>query len=234
MATAGVPSRNCENPGGGECVGKAYPDKVQLIAVQFMNNDMLPSVQTHGAMTVAMLGNATCRAAIAGEAILPFRQAGTRQPDGSWLVPVSDDVREMLRQVRLAGETGDDAILRLPREKAELTASGTAAAGITPAAAVWARGRPRARHARRTGRVAGVVGKAWRKRRRVRGRRRTGPRLETHQRISDWIVAYNHRYPLGGEMPGKEYGQRLTTSRFGSHRTLHPKTLVALRAPRKN
>ena len=61
------------------------------------------------------VSDATYRA-IAGEAILPFCSTAARQPDGSWLVPVSDDVWEMLQQVRLAGETDDDAILRAIRE----------------------------------------------------------------------------------------------------------------------
>ena len=78
-------------------------------------------------MRTIRVGDATYRA-IAAEAILPFRSTATRQPDGFWLVPISEDVWEMLRPVRLAGKTracpraglwpdpGDDAILRAIRD----------------------------------------------------------------------------------------------------------------------
>ena len=64
---------------------------------------------------------------LAGMAILPFRSTGTRQPDGSWLVPVEDDTWERLEQHRLAGESracpraglqpdpGDDVVARVLR-----------------------------------------------------------------------------------------------------------------------
>ena len=39
-----------------------------------------------------------------------------RQPDGSWLVPVSDEVADRLDEVRLAGESDDDLIMRMIRE----------------------------------------------------------------------------------------------------------------------
>jgi len=46
-------------------------------------------------------------------AILPIRHTATRQPDGSWLVPLEDDTWEALQQQRLPGESNDDAIQRL-------------------------------------------------------------------------------------------------------------------------
>ena len=54
--------------------------------------------------------------AIAAEAILPFRSTATRQPDGTWLVPVEDDVWDMVQRLRLAGESDDDAIMRAIRD----------------------------------------------------------------------------------------------------------------------
>lgn len=60
------------------------------------------------------VSDATYRA-IAEEAILPFRSTATRQPDGSWLVPVSDDTWERLRSERLPGETDDDTVMRVIR-----------------------------------------------------------------------------------------------------------------------
>lgn len=50
--------------------------------------------------------------AIAAEAIGEFVQTGKRQDDGSWLVPVDDDVYRYLQETRLPGETIDDVIQR--------------------------------------------------------------------------------------------------------------------------
>ena len=61
------------------------------------------------------VSDATYRA-IAAEAILPFRSTATRQPDGTWLVPVEDDVWDMVQRLRLAGESDDDAIMRAIRD----------------------------------------------------------------------------------------------------------------------
>ena len=51
--------------------------------------------------------------AIAALAVLPFRSTATRQPDGTWLVPVDDDVYEGLEAHRFPGESHDDTIQRL-------------------------------------------------------------------------------------------------------------------------
>jgi len=53
--------------------------------------------------------------ALAGKAILPFRATGTRQADGSWLVPVEDGTYARLEQIRVPGESDDDLIQRLIR-----------------------------------------------------------------------------------------------------------------------
>ncbi|MFO1152768.1 MAG: hypothetical protein U1E42_03740 [Rhodospirillales bacterium] len=51
------------------------------------------------------IGPAAYRA-IAEAAILPFQSTGRQQPDGSWLVLVSDEVAP--------GESDDDIIVRTP------------------------------------------------------------------------------------------------------------------------
>ena len=48
-------------------------------------------------------------------AMLPFRPTGTRQPDGSWLVPIEDDTSERLESMRLPGESDDDLVARVVR-----------------------------------------------------------------------------------------------------------------------
>lgn len=58
--------------------------------------------------------------AVAELATLPFRWTGTRQPDGSWLVPVEDDTYERLEQHRLPGESDDDLVQRLIRANRSL------------------------------------------------------------------------------------------------------------------
>ena len=65
-------------------------------------------------MKTIKISDATYRA-VADAAILPFRSTGQQQPDGSWLVPVEDDTLERLNQVRLPGESDDDAVMRLIR-----------------------------------------------------------------------------------------------------------------------
>jgi hypothetical protein len=52
---------------------------------------------------------------VAEMAILPFRSTGTRQPDGTWLVPVDEEVALRLDQERLPGESDDDVVARLIR-----------------------------------------------------------------------------------------------------------------------
>jgi hypothetical protein len=65
-------------------------------------------------MKTIKVSTATYRA-IAEEAILPFRSTATRQPDGTWLVPVADDTWEALRKERLPGESDDDTVMRVIR-----------------------------------------------------------------------------------------------------------------------
>jgi hypothetical protein len=50
-------------------------------------------------------------------AIYPFRETGVRQPDGDWLIPVSDETWERLEQHRQTGESDDDLLSRLLREQ---------------------------------------------------------------------------------------------------------------------
>jgi hypothetical protein len=52
---------------------------------------------------------------VAELAILPFRSTGTRQPDGTWLVPIGEDVWGHLEAHRLPGESDDDVVTRLIR-----------------------------------------------------------------------------------------------------------------------
>jgi hypothetical protein len=52
-------------------------------------------------MKTIHVSDATYREII-GLAALPFRHTGTRQPDGSWLIPIDDDTGERLERMRLA------------------------------------------------------------------------------------------------------------------------------------
>ena len=63
-------------------------------------------------MKTIKVSEATYRA-IAEAAMLPFRSTATRQPDGSWLIPVEHDTYERLLERRLPGETDDDTVARL-------------------------------------------------------------------------------------------------------------------------
>ncbi len=65
-------------------------------------------------MPTIRLTDAT-RRDLADLAILPFANTGVRQPDGTWLVPVDDDVMERLRQQRLPDESDDMLVSRLVR-----------------------------------------------------------------------------------------------------------------------
>ena len=65
-------------------------------------------------MKTIHVSDATYRAII-GLAVLPFRHIGTRQPDGSWLVPIEDDTAERLERMRLSGESDDDLVARAVR-----------------------------------------------------------------------------------------------------------------------
>lgn len=61
------------------------------------------------------ISDATHRA-IVDAAIFPFHETGRRQTDGSWLIPVSDEVAERIDQLRLPGESDDDVLARSIRE----------------------------------------------------------------------------------------------------------------------
>ena len=50
-------------------------------------------------------------------AIYEYRQTGTREPDGNWLIDVSTDVADRLKEISLPGETPDDVIQRVHRER---------------------------------------------------------------------------------------------------------------------
>jgi hypothetical protein len=65
-------------------------------------------------MKLIRVSDATYRM-VAEMAILPFRSTGTRQPDGSWLVPIDDEVFDRLEQERLPGESDEDVAVRLVR-----------------------------------------------------------------------------------------------------------------------
>ena len=65
-------------------------------------------------MKTINVSDATYRA-IADEAILPFRSTATRRADGSWLVPIADDIWDALQKERLPGESDDDTVLRIIR-----------------------------------------------------------------------------------------------------------------------
>jgi hypothetical protein len=48
--------------------------------------------------------------AVADLVILPFQSTATKLPDGSWAMPVSDEVWARLQDLRLTGENDDDLI----------------------------------------------------------------------------------------------------------------------------
>lgn len=50
---------------------------------------------------------------IMSAAIAPFRSTAARQGDGSWLVPVDDEVFSEVRRRQFAGESDDDTIQRI-------------------------------------------------------------------------------------------------------------------------
>jgi predicted CopG family antitoxin len=63
-------------------------------------------------MRTIRVSDATYRA-IAALALLPFRSTATRQPDGTWLVPIEDDTYKRLGAHRLPGESDEDTVQRL-------------------------------------------------------------------------------------------------------------------------
>ena len=54
--------------------------------------------------------------AIADLAILPFRSNATRQDDGTWLLPIDDEVWQRVEDKRLPDESHDDTLTRIIRE----------------------------------------------------------------------------------------------------------------------
>jgi len=53
--------------------------------------------------------------AIRDLAILPFRANATQQDDGTWIVPLDDDVWQRLHDMQLPAETMDDTLTRIIR-----------------------------------------------------------------------------------------------------------------------
>jgi uncharacterized protein (DUF302 family) len=53
--------------------------------------------------------------AIRDMAILPFRSNATQQDDGTWLVPLHDDVWQRLHEMQLLAENMDDTLTRIIR-----------------------------------------------------------------------------------------------------------------------
>lgn len=64
------------------------------------------------AMTIINITDEAHRA-IRSRAEGEFTQTGTRRADGSWDVPLAEDVIERIESVQLQGETLSDVILRL-------------------------------------------------------------------------------------------------------------------------
>jgi hypothetical protein len=56
-------------------------------------------------------------AAIRRAAIYDFHQTGRRQPDGTWLVEIGDEVAARLEDAAHPGETADDTIERIIRQQ---------------------------------------------------------------------------------------------------------------------
>lgn len=46
-------------------------------------------------------------------AVAAFRSTGTRQQDGSWQIPVDDEVFSELRRRQFPGESDDDTMVRI-------------------------------------------------------------------------------------------------------------------------
>ena len=66
-------------------------------------------------MKTIHVSDATYREIVA-LAMLPFQHTGSRQPDGSWLVPIADDTTARLERMRLPGESyADDRVARALR-----------------------------------------------------------------------------------------------------------------------
>lgn len=65
-------------------------------------------------MKMIRLTDATYRA-VAEATEPPFRSTGVHQPDGTWLVPISDEAWNGIRTLQLPGESEDDTMMRLLR-----------------------------------------------------------------------------------------------------------------------
>ncbi len=48
-------------------------------------------------------------------AVLPVRRTATREADGNWLVPITDDTWEAFQKERLPNESDDDTVMRIVR-----------------------------------------------------------------------------------------------------------------------
>ena len=59
-----------------------------------------------------LLRDATYQA-LRAVAIGAFQSTGQRQPDGSWLVPVDEEVWARIQAIRMAGESDDDVVARV-------------------------------------------------------------------------------------------------------------------------
>jgi hypothetical protein len=66
-------------------------------------------------MKTIRVTNDTLRA-IADLAILPFRSNATRQDDGTWLLPLDDEVWQRIEDRRLPDESHDGTLIRIIRE----------------------------------------------------------------------------------------------------------------------
>ena len=56
-------------------------------------------------------------------AILPFRSNATQQDNGTWLVPLDEDVWQRLHDMQLPAETMDDTLTRIIRSYRRLKPS---------------------------------------------------------------------------------------------------------------
>ena len=66
-------------------------------------------------MKTVRVTNNTLRA-IADLAILPFRSNATQQDNGTWLLPIDDEVWQRIEDKQLPHERHDDTLIRIIRE----------------------------------------------------------------------------------------------------------------------
>ena len=65
-------------------------------------------------MKTIRVSEATYRA-IADLAVLEYRSTGTRNADGSWSIPIDEEVSAAIDRERLPGEDDDTTVMRLIR-----------------------------------------------------------------------------------------------------------------------